>query len=155
MLTLRNLLRTGKSPDRTSKRMGKNCSSPRLTRQAYYSRMSSSTGTTPQRPVDGSTAATVLVAEDDRGVRTSLERALGYEGYEVITATDGAEALAAVDAHHPALVVLDVMRPHVDGLAAVRRMRQRGDRTPVLLPTARHEVADRVAGLDAAPMTTW
>ena len=91
----------------------------------------------------------VLVAEDDRSVRDSLVRALTFEGYDVSTAEDGAEALLAVLETQPDVIVLDILMPNVDGLSACRRLRERGDRTPVLMLTARHEVSDRVAGLDA------
>src|SRR5215218_7474560 len=91
----------------------------------------------------------VLVAEDDKSVRDSLVRALTFEGYEVSTAEDGAEALMAVVETQPDAILLDVLMPHVDGLTACRKLRERGDRTPVLMLTARHEVSDRVAGLDA------
>jgi two-component system response regulator MprA len=91
----------------------------------------------------------LLVAEDDRGVREALERALRFEGYELLTAKDGADALDQVASAEPDLVILDVMMPHVDGLSVCRRMRERGLKTPVLMLTARHEVSDRVAGLDA------
>jgi len=91
----------------------------------------------------------VLVAEDDKSVRDSLVRALTFEGYDVVTAEDGAEALMAVLESAPDVILLDVLMPHVDGLTACRRLRERGDRTPVLMLTARHEVSDRVAGLDA------
>jgi len=94
-------------------------------------------------------AGRVLVAEDDKSVRDSLVRALTFEGYDVVTAGDGAEALMAVVESQPDVIVLDVLMPHVDGLTACRRLRERGDRTPVLMLTARHEVSDRVAGLDA------
>ena len=98
---------------------------------------------------DDGQAGRVLVAEDDKSVRDSLVRALTFEGYDVITAEDGAEALMAVVDSQPDVIVLDVLMPHVDGLTACRRLRERGDRTPVLMLTARHEVSDRVAGLDA------
>ena len=91
----------------------------------------------------------VLVAEDDRRVRDSLERALSLEGYRVQAVADGGEALAAVEQAEPDVIVLDVMMPAVDGLEACRRLRQRGVQTPVLMLTARHEIGDRVAGLDA------
>jgi len=95
------------------------------------------------------TKARVLVAEDDRAVRDSIERALAFEGYEVGTASDGAEALERVSATEPDAIVLDVMMPRVDGLDVCRALRARGDRTPILILTARHKVADRVSGLDA------
>lgn len=95
------------------------------------------------------TTHTVLIAEDDPEIRTALERILNYEKYKVLTAKDGAEALEAVSTHRPDAVILDVMMPFVDGLAVCRKMREKGDRTPVLMLTARQEVPDRVAGLDA------
>jgi two-component system response regulator MprA len=91
----------------------------------------------------------LLVADDDRAIRQSLGRALGLEGYEVTLVADGAEALEAIRTDPPAAVVLDVMMPNVDGLTVCRVMRSEGDRTPVLMLTARTETADRVAGLDA------
>jgi len=97
-------------------------------------------------PVDG---RLVLVAEDDRSVRESIVRGLRFEGYEVIAVTDGVEALAAVDERLPDVAVLDVMMPNLDGLTACRTLRSRHPELPILLLTARHEVRDRVAGLDA------
>lgn len=94
-------------------------------------------------------AATVLVAEDDNEIRTALERILRYEGYNPVTVNDGAAALEAITEHVPDVIILDVMMPFVDGLTVCRRLRERGDRTPVLMLTARQEVSDRVAGLDA------
>jgi len=91
----------------------------------------------------------ILVVEDDRAVREAVERALTYEGYDVRTARDGAEALSAVLNDPPDAIVLDVMMPHVNGLEACRRIRASGDTTPILILTARHEVSDRVEGLDA------
>ena len=91
----------------------------------------------------------VLVVEDDRGVRDAVERALSFEGYAVATARDGAEALASVLNDPPDVIVLDVMMPHVDGLETCRRIRAKGIAIPILILTARHEVSDRVAGLDA------
>ena len=91
----------------------------------------------------------VLVVEDDRGVRDAVERALNFEGYAVATARDGAEALASVLNEPPDVIVLDVMMPHVDGLETCRRIRAKGISIPILILTARHEISDRVAGLDA------
>jgi two-component system, OmpR family, response regulator MprA len=91
----------------------------------------------------------VLVVDDEKAVRESLERALRLESYEVELAADGREALAAVDRRHPDAIVLDLMMPHVDGLEVCRRLRGAGDRTPILVVTARDAVADRVEGLDA------
>jgi two-component system response regulator MprA len=91
----------------------------------------------------------LLVIEDDRAVRQALERALSFDGYEVSTANDGSEGLAKVLDEQPSAIVLDVMMPHVDGLEVCRRLRARGDTTPILVLTARDTVGDRVAGLDA------
>lgn len=93
--------------------------------------------------------ARILIAEDDRSVRQSLQRALRYEGYEVGVATDGAEALEAVAEERPDLLILDIMMPHVDGLSVCRRIRAKGDDLPILMLTAKYEVSDRVVGLDA------
>ncbi|MFJ9519132.1 response regulator transcription factor [Kitasatospora sp. NPDC101801] len=95
----------------------------------------------------GSTAR-LLVVDDEPALRDALESSLAFEGYEVTTATDGFEALDAVERDHPDLVLLDIMMPRMDGLTAVRRMRARGDTAPVLMLTARDAVGDRVTGLD-------
>ncbi|MGW2596336.1 response regulator transcription factor [Streptomyces klenkii] len=91
----------------------------------------------------------VLVVDDDPDVRAAVVDALTVEGYAVRAAADGLEALSAVAAAPPAAVVLDLAMPVLDGLAVCRRLRALGDRTPVLVLTARDAVADRVAGLDA------
>ena len=93
----------------------------------------------------------VFVVDDDAAVRESLGRALRLEGYEVELAADGAEALERLESDGTGvdLVVLDVLMPNVDGLEVCRRLRRSGSRLPVLMLTARDEVADRVAGLDA------
>ncbi|MCB1261442.1 MAG: response regulator transcription factor [Acidimicrobiales bacterium] len=93
--------------------------------------------------------ATVLVVDDDRAVRESLDRALRLEGYRVMMASDGLALFDVIEATPPDLIVLDVMMPNVDGITACRRLRDRGDRTPILILTARDAVSDRVAGLDA------
>ncbi|MGK5543549.1 response regulator transcription factor [Streptomyces sp. URMC 127] len=92
---------------------------------------------------------TVLVAEDDPGVRSTLDQLLRFEGYRVLLAADGLEALALLERERPDLAVVDVVMPGLDGLGLCRMLRRRGDRLPVLVLTARHEVGDRVAGLDA------
>ncbi|WP_432034966.1 response regulator transcription factor [Streptomyces cucumeris] len=92
---------------------------------------------------------TVLLAEDDRAIRRALERALTLEGYRVTAVSDGIEALAAAHREHPDVVVLDVMMPGVDGLQVCRVLRAEGDRTPILMLTARVGTADRIEGLDA------
>ncbi|MER5421028.1 response regulator transcription factor [Streptosporangium roseum] len=92
---------------------------------------------------------TVLLAEDDGPIRRSLERALHLEGYRVIAVPDGVQALASAHRERPDVLVLDVMMPGVDGLGVCQVLRAEGDRTPILMLTARVETSDRVAGLDA------
>jgi two-component system, OmpR family, response regulator MprA len=91
----------------------------------------------------------ILVVDDDPAVRASLRRALRLEGYSVGLAGDGAEALAAVDADAPDVIVLDLMMPPPDGLDVCRRLRRAGNHTPILMLTAREAVGNRVEGLDA------
>ncbi len=93
--------------------------------------------------------ARVLVVDDDRAIRESLERLLSLEGHDVSTAADGAQALESVRTHPADLLVLDLMMPVLDGLTVCRVLRAEGDRTPILMLTARTETPDRVAGLDA------
>jgi two-component system response regulator MprA len=94
-------------------------------------------------------AARILVADDDPAVRNALDRALRLAGYEVNVAADGREALDLATRTTPDAMVLDVLMPHHDGIEVCRRLRRRGDHTPVLLLTAKDAVADRVTGLDA------
>jgi len=91
----------------------------------------------------------IIVAEDDNAVRDSLERALRYEGYSVTAVSNGSKALEQAEMRAPDLYLLDVMMPVVDGLSVCRTLRRNGDKTPILILTAKHEVSDRVAGLDA------
>jgi two-component system response regulator MprA len=91
----------------------------------------------------------ILVVDDERGVRDALERALELDGHKVEQAIDGYQALAAIAAAPPDAVVLDVLMPELDGLQVCRRMRADGDRTPILMLTARDAIGDRVSGLDA------
>jgi two-component system response regulator MprA len=91
----------------------------------------------------------LLVVDDDLDVRDSLRRALGYAGYAVTTAGNGAEALAAVAQAPVDLIILDVLMPMLNGLDMCRALRGRGDGTPVLVLTARDAIDDRVAGLEA------
>jgi two-component system, OmpR family, response regulator MprA len=92
----------------------------------------------------------VLVVDDERAVRDSLRRALELEGYDVELAADGEEALERLAQNgEPDAVVLDILMPKMDGLEVCRRLRREGYRLPVLMLTARDEVENRVAGLDA------
>ncbi len=91
----------------------------------------------------------ILIADDDRAIRDALDRAIGLEGYEVEVVKDGLAALEAVARCNPDLLILDVMMPNLDGLGVCRALRKQGNRTPILILTARTEVSDRVSGLDA------
>ncbi|WP_314224977.1 response regulator transcription factor [Streptomyces zaehneri] len=91
----------------------------------------------------------VLVADDDRAVREAVERTLELEGYDVVTAGDGVEALVLSRRESFSALVLDVMMPHIDGVAVCRVLRADGDRTPVLMLTARAGIPDLAHGLDA------
>jgi two-component system response regulator MprA len=91
----------------------------------------------------------VLVVDDEPAVRDALRRALTLEGYEVDLAEDGIEGVTAAATRGPDAIVLDVLMPGLDGLEVCRRIRESGDRTPILMLTARDDVQDRVAGLDA------
>ena len=91
----------------------------------------------------------ILVVDDEPAVRDAVDRALRLEGYQTETAGDGRAALDALAASPPDALVLDLLMPHVDGLEVCRRLRAAGDRTPVLVLTARDAIADRVRGLDA------
>jgi two-component system response regulator MprA len=97
----------------------------------------------------GANGARVLVVDDEPAVREALRRALSLEGYDVDLASDGAEALRSIASSEPDVVVLDVLMPEVDGLAACRRLREEGSRVPVLMLTARAGIGERVDGLDA------
>ena len=91
----------------------------------------------------------ILVVEDERAIANVLRRGLALEGYTVEVADGGRAALDAVRDRPPELVVLDLMLPDIDGLEVARRLREAGERIPVLMLTARDGVADRVRGLDA------
>lgn len=91
----------------------------------------------------------VLVVDDEQAVRESLRRSLGFNGYEVVQAGDGEEALSMIQAEEPDLVILDLMMPKIDGLEVCRQLRGTGFHNPILMLTARDGVSDRVAGLDA------
>jgi two-component system, OmpR family, response regulator MprA len=91
----------------------------------------------------------ILVVDDEPAVRNALDRALRLEHYEVRLASDGVDALEQLAEQPADAIVLDVAMPGIDGLEVCRRLREAGDRTPVLMLTARETVDDRVAGLDA------
>ena len=91
----------------------------------------------------------LLVVDDDPSVREALELVLDLNGFGVASAADGVEAIRTLAMDRPDAVILDVLMPGLDGLEVCRRMRATGDRTPVLMLTARAEVSERVAGLEA------
>ena len=91
----------------------------------------------------------VLIAEDDPAVRKAVQRVLELENYAVTAVNDGQAALEALSKSRFDLAILDVMMPFADGLTVCREARHRGISVPILLLTARVEVGDRVAGLDA------
>jgi two-component system response regulator MprA len=93
--------------------------------------------------------ATVLIVDDDRKLLKMLRRTLVYEGFDVVTAADGREALAQVDAHRPDVIVLDWLMPGLDGIGVMERLRAAHDETMILMLTARDAIKDRVEGLES------
>jgi two-component system response regulator MprA len=91
----------------------------------------------------------ILIADDELALRDALGRVLSSEGYDITFARDGRETLEAIENEHPDAAVLDVMMPPPDGLEVCRLVRATGNAIPILMLTARREVSDRVAGLDA------
>lgn len=90
----------------------------------------------------------ILVIDDDEKITSMLRRSLAFEGYSVTTANNGAEGLKQMLAMEPSLLILDVMMPQMDGWEVCRRIREGGSTVPILMLTAKDEVADRVRGLD-------
>jgi two-component system copper resistance phosphate regulon response regulator CusR len=91
----------------------------------------------------------ILIAEDETKVAEHIRRGLQEAGYTVDVAADGTEALWLAGNHPYDAIVCDVMMPGQDGITVVRHLRRKGVTAPVIFLTARHELADRVAGLDA------
>ncbi len=89
----------------------------------------------------------ILVADDEASIRRILEARLSMIGYEIITATDGEEAIAAFNKHNPDLIVLDVMMPKVDGYGVTREIRRTSD-VPIIILTALGDVSERITGLE-------
>jgi two-component system, OmpR family, response regulator MprA len=90
----------------------------------------------------------LLVVDDDPDVLDSLGRALRLAGYRVTVAGNGGDALDVVARSPVDLIVLDILMPIVDGFDMCRRLRERGDGTPILMLTARDDIDDRVTGLE-------
>jgi two-component system response regulator MprA len=99
-------------------------------------------------PAAGAQMPTVLIVDDDRKITDMLRRTLAYEGYDVVTAANGHEALAKAQIHRPDVVVLDWLMPGIDGIEVAKRLRA-ADTTAILMLTARDAIEDRVEGLDA------
>jgi len=93
----------------------------------------------------------ILIVDDDQAVRDALRRALSMQGYDVELASDGEEGLLRLRSNPNAvdLLIVDVLMPRLDGLEMTRRLRNDGSAVPILMLTARDQVADRVAGLEA------
>jgi two-component system, OmpR family, response regulator MprA len=92
---------------------------------------------------------TILIVDDDQKLLKMLQRTLVYENLNVLTATNGQEALAVLRSQHPDMLILDWMMPKMDGLTAVQQMRAEGDHTIVLMLTARDAIENRVDGLES------
>jgi len=92
--------------------------------------------------------ATILLVEDDESIARFVELELTHEGFDVRRAPDGGAALDAVEKDVPALVILDLMLPGIDGLEVATRLRGMGHRMPILMLTARSETSDVVNGFD-------
>jgi len=92
---------------------------------------------------------TILVVDDDQPLLRMLERTLSYQGYQIITASDGQKALHQASDHRPDIIVLDWMMPTMDGLEVLSHLRTVHDETPVLMLTARDAIENRVQGLEA------
>ena len=95
------------------------------------------------------TEPAVLVVDDEAAIREALERALRLEGFAIRTAAGGREALAEIDREEPAVVLLDVAMPDLDGVEVIKRLRAKGSELPICVLSARTEVDDRVRGLQA------
>ncbi len=91
----------------------------------------------------------LLLAEDEKDLSRALTAVLSHSGYTVDAAFDGVEALEFLEQNDYDIIVMDIMMPRMDGIEALKRIRENGDYTPVLLLTAKAEVDDRVTGLDA------
>jgi DNA-binding NtrC family response regulator len=94
-------------------------------------------------------AKRVLIADDEKNMRWVLSEALAAEGYEVVEAADGKEALTAVDEHHPDLMVLDHKMPSPDGMEVLRKIRAKGESFPIIMLTAHGNVATAVEAMKA------
>ena len=92
---------------------------------------------------------TVLIVDDDQKLLKMLQRTLAYEGLNVLTATNGQEALAQVDVYQPDIIILDWLMPKMDGLAVMEHLRAENNQIFILMLTARDALEDRVEGLES------
>jgi two-component system, OmpR family, response regulator MprA len=92
---------------------------------------------------------TVLIVDDDAKLLKMLRRTLTYDGFRVLSATNGNEMLAEVQAHRPDVVILDWLMPGLDGISVLERLRAAEDKTLVLMLTARDAIENRVEGLES------
>ena len=90
----------------------------------------------------------ILVVEDDPAILTGLKDLLETEGYAVVAAADGAEALRTYEKEKPSLILLDIMIPETSGYDVCREIRKQDDRTPILMLTAKGQEVDKVVGLE-------
>lgn len=90
----------------------------------------------------------ILVVEDEPGIRLSVSDELESAGYEVFTAENGEKGLAAAEREKPDLIILDLMMPVLDGTEVCKKLRMRGDRTPIIMLTVRDKEIDKVLGLE-------
>lgn len=95
------------------------------------------------------TLHTVLIVDDDLKLLKMLQRTLSYENVNVITAVNGIEALQQVQTHQPSLIILDWMMPKMDGLTFLQKLRDKGDRTMILMLTARDAIENKVEGFES------
>jgi len=98
---------------------------------------------------DSGTGPTVLLVDDDPAIRKVVAAGLELEGFTVVPASGGRAALEAVPRVSPAVILLDLGMPDLDGLEVLRQLRASGDQTPVCILSARDEIEDRVSGLEA------
>jgi len=103
---------------------------------------------TVMRRADGN-PINILVVDDEAVLAELVSMALRYEGWNIVTAADGASAIAAARTTRPDAVVLDVMLPDINGLDVLRKLRETNPNVPVLLLTAKDALEDRIAGLTA------
>jgi two-component system, OmpR family, response regulator len=90
----------------------------------------------------------ILLVDDEQPIQTLLSFPLQRDGYEVVVAADGRDALARYEESPPDLVVLDVMLPRMDGLEVCKRLRAKGETVPIIMLTAKSEEIDKVLGLE-------